>query len=321
MLDEAVALPGVTAVGMSADLHLSTINNMTRGVSVDGVDPPPGQDFHLIDYAPVDPGFFDAVGVEIVRGRAFNDSDGPDGAPVAIVSAAMAARFWPGRDAVGRTLRSNGTEHTVVGVARDAKIRSLGEAPRPFLYHPYAQAFSSFMTVIARTSTDAHKTVLDMVALARRLDPELLLFETKTMERHLAVMLLPHRLSALLVTAFGTLALLLASIGLYGVVSYAVAARSREVGIRMSLGANPRSVARLLLGDGMKLVAVGGGIGLVLSLLSAQLLGRLLYGIKATDPIAFGLVPMVLMSVALLAAWIPARRASRVNPVTALRAG
>ncbi len=320
LLDEAAALPGVAAVGMSGDLHLSTMSNMIRRVSVDGVDPPPGQDYHLVDYAPVDPGFFDAVGVEIVRGRAFNDSDGPDGAPVVIISAAMAARFWPGRDAVGRTLRSGGIEHTVVGVARDAKVRSLGEAPRPFLYRPYAQAFTSFMTVIARTSTDAQKTVLDMVALARRLDPEIIIFETKTMERHLAVMLLPHRLSALLVTAFGALALLLASIGLYGVVSYAVAARSREVGIRMSLGANPRSVARLLLGDGMRLVAVGGVIGLVLSFLAAQLLGRLLYGITATDPITFGLVPVVLMSVALLAAWIPARRASAVNPVNALRA-
>ena len=159
-----------------------------------------------------------------------------------------------------------------------------------------------------------------MVALARRIDPELLIYETKTMERHLGVMLLPHRLSALVVGTFGGLALLLATIGLYGVVSYAVATRSREVGIRMSLGADPRSVVRLLMRGGMKLVAVGGVIGLVLSALSAQLLGGLLYGVKASDPIAFGLVPVVLGAVALLAAWIPARRASSVNPVQALKA-
>lgn len=306
-------------MGLTGDLHLSTMNNLGMGVNVDGVDPPPGENFHLVDWAQADPGFFDADGVEIVRGRVFQDSDGPDGAPVAIVSEALAARFWPGGDAVGRILRGNETEYTVVGVARDAKVRSLGEAPRPFVYRPFAQAFSSSMTVIAKTSVDARNTVLDMVALARRLDPELLIYETKTMERHLAVMLLGHRLSALLVTAFGSVALLLASIGLYGVVSYAVSTRSREVGIRMALGANPGGVVRMMLGDGMKLVAVGGVIGLVLSVLSAQLLGRLLYGIKATDPVAFGVVPVVLIGVALLAAWIPARRASAVDPVTALK--
>ena len=320
LLDETNALPGVTAVGMTGDLHLSTLNNFMMGVNVDGVDPPPGENFHLVDWAQADPGFFDVVGVEIVRGRAFQQSDGPDGAPVAIVNETLAARFWPDGDAVGRILRGNDTEYTVVGVARDAKIRSLGEAPRPFVYRPFTQAFSTSMTVIAKTSGDAQNTVLDIVALARRLDPELLIYETTTMERHLGVMLLGHRLSALLVTAFGSVALLLASIGLYGVVSYAVSTRSREVGIRMALGADAGGVVRMMLGDGMRLVAVGGAIGLVLSVLSAQLLGRLLYGIKATDPVAFGVVPVVLIGVALLAAWIPARRASGINPVTALKA-
>lgn len=319
-LEEAAALPGVTAVGMSGDIPLSTLNNQMMRLTVDGVDPPPGQEFHLIDWAEVDPGFFAAAGVEILRGRGFQESDGPDGARVAIVSDALAQRFWPGGDAVGQVFRRNGNEHTVVGVARDAKIRSLGEVPRPFVYLPYSQAFSSAMTVVARTSADAQQTLLAMVALARRLDPELLIYETKTMERHLAVMLLPHRLSALLVGAFGGLALLLATIGLYGVVSYSVATRSREVGIRMALGADPRSVVRLLMSGGMKLVAIGGIIGLILSALSAQLLGGLLYGIKASDPIVFGVVPVVLGAVALLAAWIPARRASSVNPVRALKA-
>jgi predicted permease len=319
-LDETAALPGVQAVGMTGDLHLSTMNNMMRAVSVDGIDPPPGQDFYLVDYAQVDPGFFGATGVQIVRGRAFQESDGPDGAPVAIVSEAFAQQFWPGRDAVGRTFRSNGAEQTVVGVARDAKVRSLGEAPRPFLYRPWAQDYTGVMTVVARTSTDARNTLLDMVAVARRLDPELLIYDTTTMERHLGVMILPHRLSALLVTAFGGVALLLACIGLYGVVSYAVSMRSREVGIRMSLGADSKSVVRMLLGGGMKLVAVGGVIGLVLSFASARLLGGLLYGIDATDPVAFVLVPVVLGVVALLAAWVPARRASAVDPVRALKA-
>ncbi len=221
---------------------------------------------------------------------------------------------------MGRTFRRGEEEYTVVGVAGNAKIRSLGEAPRPFVYRPHAQSFRSSMAVVAQTSAYPRGTVLDMVSLARRLDPELLIYETKTMERHLAVSLLPHRLSALIVSGFGGIALLLAAIGLYGVVSYAVSTRSREVGIRMALGANPASVVKMLLGGGMRLVGVGAGIGLVLAGLSGQLLGRLLYGINALDPIAFAAVPALLGSVALLAAWIPARRASAVNPVRALRA-
>ena len=319
-LEETAALPGVKAAGMSADLHLSTMNSMWMSVRVDGVDPPPGQDFHLIDWAQVDPGFFEATGVRILQGRAFNQGDRQDGARVAIVSEAMAGKFWPGQSALGKVFRREDNDHTVVGIARDAKVRSLGEAPRPYVYLPYEQAFSSRMTVIASTTGSAGKTVLDMLQLARRLDPELLIYETKTMERHLGVMLLPHRLSALIVTAFGTLALLLASIGLYGVVSYAVSARHREVGIRMSLGADPASMVRMLLSGGMRLVFVGVVVGLVLSAASARLLSGLLYGINATDPIAFGAVPVLLIAVALLAAWIPARRASAVDPVKALRA-
>ena len=319
-LADVATLPGVEAVGMTGDLHLSTLNNMSMDINVDGVDPPPDEDYHLIDRAPVDAGFFDAAGVEIIEGRNFRDSDTSDSEPVAIVSKAFAERFWPGRSAIGRVFRTRSGEVMVVGIASDAKVRALGEEPRPFVYQPFDQLFVSSMTVIARTAGDAKATVPEMVALARRSDPELLIYETKTMERHLGVVLLPHRLSALVVTAFGTLALLLAAIGLYGVVSYSVSTRSREVGIRMALGADPRAVVRMLMTSGLKLVAIGAVLGLLASLASGKLLGGLLYGIEATDPIALGLVPLVLVAVALLAAWLPARRASWVSPVQSLKA-
>ncbi len=320
LLAEAHQLPGVTAVGMSGDLNLNPLNTRTMGVEVDGVEPPPGQDYHTVDWANVDAGFFEAVGIPILEGRGFEATDEADAPWVVIVSEAMARRFWPDGQAVGRTFRRNDTEYTVVGLARDAKVRSLGEAPRPFIYRPFDQAFSTAMTVVARTSGDANATTLELVAMARRLDPELMIFEAKTMERHLAVPLLPHRLSAVLVSAFGFLALLLASIGLFGVVSYSVSTRSREVGTRVSLGAQPGSVVRMLTRGGMRLVAVGGLIGLVLSFLGAQLLGGLLFGIETTDPTVFGLVPCLLTAVASFAAWIPARRAGRVDPVSALKA-
>jgi predicted permease len=318
--EQVLELPGIGAVGLTSDLHLSSMNNQNMGIVADGVEPPPGQDFHLIEWAGVTPGFFDAAGIPIIQGRNFDQADVPDAEQVAIVSAAMAARFWPGQDPVGRTLRRGEADYTVVGVAGDAKVRSLGESPRPFIYRPYDQAFSSAMTLVATTRGDAQKAMLDVLALARRLEPELMVFETKTMERHLGVMLLPHRLSALIVSSFGVLALLLASIGLYGVVSYAVSTRSREVGIRMALGADPGSVVSMLTRGGLKLVLVGAVVGLALAFVSARLLGSLLYGVDANDPVAFGAVPALLGGVAFLAAWIPARRASVVNPVRALKA-
>ena len=319
LVQEASLLPGVESAGMIGDLPLSTLNNQILNVTVVGVDPPPGHDHHSIDWAEADPGFFDAAGVTIVEGRSFDERDRHDSAAVAIISQAFAERFWPGSEAVGRTFRTGDTEVTVVGVSRDAKIRSLGEAPRPFVFLPFEQSSSLGMTLVAQTAAPANGLLVNLVALARRLDPELLIIESKTMERHLAVMLLPQRLSAVVVGAFGALALLLASIGLYGVVSYAASARSREVGIRVALGADPSIVVRLLMGGGMKLVALGGGVGLVLSVLFVQLLGGLIYGVGTFDPLAFGVVPLVLGAVALTAAWIPARRAGRIDPVIALK--
>ncbi|GMR12207.1 MAG: ABC transporter permease [Gemmatimonadota bacterium] len=319
-LDDISAMPGVTAVGMTGDLHLSSLNNMMMGIRVDGVEPPPGQNYHLVDQAMVDPGFFEAVGISIVRGSNFAERYDPDAPRVAIVSEAMAKKFFPDGEGVGRTFRRGDSEYAVIGVARDAKVRSLGEAPRPFIYQAFDQAFSSGMTVIARTSGNADRLALDLVSTARSLDPEIMIYETKTMEAHLGIMLLPARLSAMVVSAFGLLALVLASIGLFGVVSYAVSTRSREMGIRMSLGADPSKVVWMLTKGGLRLVAVGGVIGLGLSFLAAQLLGRLLYGIESADPVTFGLVPAVMAVVALLAAWIPARRASAISPVRALRA-
>ncbi len=319
-VEEVSRLPGVTAVGLTHDLHLNTLNNSNVGIYVDGVEPPPGQDYHLIDYARVDPGFFAAAGIPILAGRNFSEIDERDAPPVAIVSEAFARRFWPGEDPVGRVYRGREVEYTIVGVARDAKVRSLGEAPRPLIYRPYEQAFSSGITVIAQTRGDAERTAIDMLAVARRLEPELMVFEQKTMERHLGTMIIGHRLSAIVVSAFGLIALVLAVLGLYGVVGYAVSTRSREVGIRMSLGADPGSVVRLVMKGGLQLVAVGSAVGLILAFLLARLLSGLLFGVGTGDPLAFVLVPSLLLAVAVVAAWLPARRASAIDPVAALKA-
>ncbi|MGI9626058.1 MAG: ABC transporter permease [Longimicrobiales bacterium] len=320
VIEEAGQLPGVTSVGAMLDLHLSTMNNMMMGITVDGVEPPPGSDFHLVDWSPVSRGLFEAIGVQIVEGRGFEPTDERDAPAVAVVSETMARQFWGDTpSAIGRTIWEGEDEYAVVGVATDAKVRSLGEAPRPYIYRSLDQSPSSFATVVAATRGDARRTAQDLLALIRGIDQQAIIYESNTMERHLAVMLLPHQLSALLVGVFGALALMLASIGLYGAVSYAVSSRTREVGIRLSLGAERGQVVRLLMSGGLRMVLAGGAAGLILAFVGARLLQGLLYGVSALDPVAFGFVPLVLGLVGVLAAWIPARRASVINPVRALK--
>jgi len=207
----------------------------------------------------------------------------------------------------------------VIGVASNAKIRSLGESPRSFIYRPYSQHYLSYLFMLARTSVDPRKTALDMLAAGRELDPDLWVWEAKTMRQHLGVHLLPARLSAVILSAFAVLSLALASIGLYGTVSYAVSRRTREVGIRMSLGADGACVIRLLMGSGMKLVLVGSAIGVGIAFAAARLVSGLLFNVSSLDPATFLLVPTVLAGVAMIAAYIPSRRASRVDPAVALR--
>ena len=234
----------------------------------------------------------------------------------------MARRFWEDGDAVGRLVQRRADEDPpwlVVGVASDAKVRTLGEAPRNMVYLPYSQRLARSLTVVAKTSTDPERTALALLTAGREVDPDLWVFETKTMDGHLALMRLPQQLSAFVLSAFGMLALALAAIGLYGVVSHGVSQRTREIGIRMALGADGPGVVRLLVAGGLKLVATGGALGLVLAVVAARLIGGLLFEVDALDPLTFLGVPLVLGAVALLAAYLPARRASRVHPVTALR--
>jgi predicted permease len=323
LAERVVAIAGVEAVGFTDNLHLTTTTTRNTEVNTDGLEPPPGRPGHPVDRAEVDAGFFAAAGVPLLEGRLFDDErDRPDTPRVAVVSEALAQRMWPGSSAVGKRLHAAGGSTTweVIGVTRNVKVRSLAEAPRSFMYEALSQNYAVFVSVVAKTALDPERTALDTLAAARALDPALPIFDVKTMERHVGVQLLPARLSALLLSAFAALALSLACIGLYGLVSYGVAQRTREVGIRMSLGADAGAVVRLLLGGGLRLVVLGGAIGLALAALAGRLLGGLLYEVSGFDPAAFVVVAALLGSFAGLAAWLPARRAARISPSTALRA-
>ncbi len=321
LLERAGSLPGVTEVGLIDNLHLNPLTIQSTEITVDGVEPPPDRDGHVINDAIVDPGFFDAVGIGILRGRNFSAGDVAGGPAVAIISEAKAKRFWPGEDPIGRTIHQTGDDPDlrVVGVASDAKVRSLGEAPRPFIYRPESQEYTPFVSVVAKTSSDPRQTALELLALVRELGPEVIVMESKTMERHLAVTLLPARLGAIALTVFAALALLLATIGLYGLVSYAVARRAREVGIRMAIGADAGAIVRMLMATGMRPVILGGAAGLLLTLLLTRALAGLLFGTGTLDPVTYAIVPLVLGGVAAAATYVPARRVSRVNPVAALK--
>jgi predicted permease len=321
LLHQRVAeLPGVEAVGLTDNIPLNVLNTNSITLSIDGVPSPEGQEGFVIDRASVDTGYFAASGTRLLAGRNFTITDA-DGAPkVVIINQAFAERFWPGRDAVGQRVRArDGTAYEVVGVVNTTKIRSLGEDPRPAVYLPILQAHPSAVWVVARTSGDADRLVTDITGVIHELEPELFYYQSRTLARHVEIMSLPIKLGATALAGFALLALVMAATGLYGTVSYSVAQRTREVGIRLSLGASRSDVVRLLLAGGLRLVAIGAGLGLAAAFMLARLLQGLLFGIKAIDPLTFVAVPAVLLAVAFMAAWLPARRAGRVDPQVALR--
>ncbi len=242
--------------------------------------------------------------------------------PVAVINEAMAQRFWPGGLALGRTIQvevPGWPDVTVVGVVGTAKIHSLGEDPTPFIYLPYAQEYNAWVSLLAASRGDPEATARELYRVTREAHPGVIVTASTTLEKHVGITLILRRLSALLSAVFAVIALGLAVMGLYGVVSYAVARRGKEMGIRISLGADPASIVALQLRRGMRLVVVGGVVGLLAAALAARGMAGFLFGVSSFDPLTFGVVALVLGSVALVAAYIPARRASRVSPMEVLR--
>ena len=322
VLERFRALPGVEGAGLVWPLPLEFASSFTD-FTVDGRVPPPGQESFRADRATVDGAFFDAAGVAIVAGRTFNDGDRRDTQPVAVISQAMAHRYWPDGDALGRVLRRPDPAEPdlmVVGVASDINVRSLGEAPRDVVYENYAQSSSSpIYNFVVRAATDPARITSALIAAVPEIDAELQIVQSTTMADHLAMSRLPSQLGAFVLSAFAAMAVALAAVGVYGLVRYTVAMRTREVGIRMALGADAAGVARLLATNGLRLVLVGGALGVAASLVAARFLATLLVGVGTFDPVALTVAPLVLGAAAWLAAYLPARRASRVDPLAALR--
>jgi predicted permease len=312
----------VEAFGITSRMPLD-LGTWMVSFDIPGVDPPPDQNRHRLEVAAVTPGYFDAMGIRILEGRALEPTDRAGSPNVAILSEAAAQRYWPGERATGRVLYRGGDPKdplTVVGVAANVKIWSLSEAPKPYMYLPYHQGMEHASFYVTARGTASPSALAALIRdEARAIDPEIFLTEVGTMDDHLGYIFFLPRMAALLLSMVGLLALVLACIGLYGMVGYGVSRRTREMGIRLAVGADRGKVVGLALSGGMRLVVLGGFVGILASVGIGQLVERFLYGVGGLDVLALLAAPLVLGGVAAVAAFLPARRAGRVDPVKALR--
>jgi predicted permease len=317
------AAPGV--VGANAlDIVPVTLSNRTGQMIREG-DPEPGPDrppLPNVYLNAVGPGHFRTLRIAMAAGRDFTERDDASATDVAIVNETLARRYWPESSALGKRLRPTGAPDRlleVVGVVRDSKYVTVDEEPRPFVYRPLAQAYTPHVTLLVRasgTSADALRTIKEAV---KAQDPGLAVFNVATLADATALALLPAQVAGNLLGALGVLALLLAALGIYGVLSYIVRSRTREIGVRIAIGATPQAVAFMVVRQSLKWSVVGLSIGLISAGLLTRLLQRFLYGISPTDPLTFGMVTLLLVLVASAAALIPAARASRLDPIIALK--
>jgi len=318
LVERVSTLPGIESATLARRLPLTDGGIAFANVAIDGYAPAKDEDMRL-NYETVGPQYFQTMRIPFVHGRDFDERD-QEGAPgVVIINETMARRYWPGGDALGRRIKLTKDWLEIVGIAKDVKNRSLSEAPQPFLYLPLLQDYRSNMILVARTPTEPQQVSKAVRAVVAALDPGMPIFDVKTLEEHVGVSLYLQRMAATLLSIFGLLALSLAALGLYGVMTYTVTQRTRELGIRISVGAKQGDVLKLILGQGLTLAVIGIIGGLITALAVTRLSAHLLYGVSATDPVTFTGIALLLLGVALTASYFPARRATKIDPMIALR--
>jgi macrolide transport system ATP-binding/permease protein len=323
-LERVRHLPTVQSATYARNIPLS-LGRSRSSIRPQGYEPAPGEDMEVyINW--VGPAYFATMGIPVMEGREFGQQDSRTAPPVVMVNEAFIARYWPGqKNAIGKTIAWGGRRTSqqppmqVVGVVKNSKLLSLSDEGTPTFYIPTMQRYDNEVILHVKTTAEATAIVPLIRQELRALDPALPIFDVQMLEEAVAIQLVPIRLAATLLGAAGLLGIALAAIGLFGIIAQTVAQRTREIGIRMALGAQRRDVLRMIVLRGLWLSGTGTAIGLVLAALSSRFAAAFIFGISPHDPLTFVLVPILLAGIALAASWLPARRAARINPTDALR--
>ena len=322
-IEQIRAVPGVVSVGTTTKTPL-TGGGSTQPFSIEGRPTAAIAEQPMAQTRYISPDYFRAIGIPLRQGRIFNDQDRDNSVPVVIISEAMARRFWPGENPIGRRLTPSfhlqQGAREIVGVVGDVKTSGLDADASAMMYLPYKQAPQPFMSFVVRTASNPESLIQPVSKAIYSIDKDQALTNVQTMEQVLTKSFSDRRFNMTLLLTFAAVALLLATVGVYGVMNYTVTLRRRELGIRMALGAKRMDVLRLVLGQGLTLTLIGVGAGLISAYALTRLMASLLYGVSATDYLTFGSVSAVLIAVGLAASYVPARRATKVNPTIALRA-
>jgi putative ABC transport system permease protein len=318
------AQPGLRDSALAAPLPMDRQGEANFGFDIVGNPPlPPGKST-AADYATVSPDYFRVMRIPLLRGRFFSEQDSPSKPNAAIISETLARRYFPNQDPIGRQMRfgfppDSNVSREIVGVVGDVRDVALSRKPGPMMYVPFAQAPLYGGEVVVRSSLSTSSVAAGIRQAVHSIDKDLPVTDVESFPDALGGSVTQERFRTLLLSSFSGIALILAAVGIFGVISYSASQRTHEIGIRMALGAQQRDVLRLILGQGAKLALLGLGAGAVAALLLTRLMASLLYGVSATDPLTFGAVAIVLLGVAVTACYIPARRAMRVDPMVALR--
>lgn len=321
LLREIEALPGVRAAGAADAVPLMQTSG-TYGFAIEGRPVPPVQEWPVVDLTSTTPDFFRALAIPTVRGRVFRDGDTEESPRVAVINEAMARRFWPGRDPLGARLSFDASRKhwvEVVGVVGDVRKQALGRPPEPQVFLAHAQSGDPALTLVVRADVDPLQLIGPIQAILHRLDPEIPLSEARTMKQVIGASIVPQRLRTLIFGVFAGLTLLLAGIGIYGVMAYLVTQREREIAVRVALGAGRPEVIGGVIGHSLRLAGPGIALGLLGALLSARVMRSFLYEVEPTDPLSLALVGSAVAALVIAAALAPARRAAGADPMAVLR--
>jgi putative ABC transport system permease protein len=330
LLDRLKTLPGVESADVASFLPLE--HGWRMAFTVTGQPKPPDGEEPIAQYRIASPGYFQTMGIPLLQGRELNERDNADAPGVVIINQAMAGRFWPNEDPVGKRVNSSARnigplgrvipkslEFEIVGIVGDEKNSGLNAKAEPAIYFSHTQFAYRSMSVVVRTASTPMSVATAVRNEVWKVDSDLPVSNLKAMEQILRDSIAQPRFSTLLLGIFAALALTLAAVGIYGVMSYSTALRTREIGIRMALGAKQNDVMGMVLRQGLKLASLGIALGLIGAFAMSRVMASLLYGVSTTDPITYIAVSLILASVALLACFLPARRATRVDPMVALR--